>query len=52
MRFGLRVGDDGVKSAEEVMNLTRQAGFGREVKSRIIIVTYALSYGYYYEYLF
>ena len=50
MRFGLRVGDDGVKSAEEVMNLTRQAGFGREVKRRIILGTYALSSGYYDAY--
>jgi len=50
IRFGLRVGDDGVKSAEEVMNLTRQAGFGREVKRRIILGTYALSSGYYDAY--
>jgi aspartyl-tRNA(Asn)/glutamyl-tRNA(Gln) amidotransferase subunit A len=47
MRYGLRVGDDGTRSAEEVMNLTRQAGFGREVKRRIILGTYALSSGYY-----
>ena len=50
MRYGLRVGDDGQRSAEEVMNLTRQAGFGREVKRRIILGTYALSSGYYDAY--
>ncbi|RCK71100.1 Asp-tRNA(Asn)/Glu-tRNA(Gln) amidotransferase subunit GatA [Desertihabitans brevis] len=50
MRFGLRVGDDGTRSAEEVMNLTREAGFGAEVKRRIIIGTYALSSGYYDAY--
>ena len=50
MRYGLRVGDDGSRSAEEVMNLTRQAGFGREVKRRIILGTYALSSGYYDAY--
>ena len=50
MRYGLRVGDDGSKSAEEVMNLTREAGFGPEVKRRIILGTYALSSGYYDAY--
>ena len=50
MRFGIRVGDDGAKGAEEIMNLTRQAGFGREVKRRIILGTYALSSGYYDAY--
>ena len=47
MRYGLRVGDDGTRSAEEVMSLTRDAGFGNEVKRRIILGTYALSAGYY-----
>lgn len=50
MRYGLRVGDDGTHSAEEVMALTRAAGFGPEVKRRIIIGTYALSAGYYDAY--
>src|SRR5450631_944924 len=50
MRYGLRVGDDGSASAEEVMSLTRAAGFGPEVKRRIILGTYALSSGYYDAY--
>ena len=50
MRYGLRVGDDGVRSLEEVMSLTREAGFGPEVKRRIMIGTYALSSGYYDAY--
>ncbi|HVE63712.1 MAG TPA: Asp-tRNA(Asn)/Glu-tRNA(Gln) amidotransferase subunit GatA [Mycobacteriales bacterium] len=47
MRYGLRVGDDGTRSAEEVMSMTRDAGFGDEVKRRIVLGTYALSSGYY-----
>ena len=50
MRYGLRVGDDDMRSAEEVMALTRDAGFGAEVKRRIILGTYALSAGYYDAY--
>jgi aspartyl-tRNA(Asn)/glutamyl-tRNA(Gln) amidotransferase subunit A len=50
MRYGLRVGDDGEHSAEEVMALTREAGFGAEVKRRIMLGTYALSSGYYDAY--
>jgi aspartyl-tRNA(Asn)/glutamyl-tRNA(Gln) amidotransferase subunit A len=50
MRYGLRVGDDGTHSTEEVMNLTRGVGFGAEAKRRIIIGTYALSSGYYDAY--
>jgi aspartyl-tRNA(Asn)/glutamyl-tRNA(Gln) amidotransferase subunit A len=50
MRYGLRVGDDGTRSAEEVMSLTRAAGFGPEVKRRIMLGTYALSSGYYDAY--
>src|ERR1700733_14933658 len=50
MRYGLRSGDDGTRDAEEVMALTREAGFGAEVKRRIILGTYALSSGYYDAY--
>ncbi|MFG2014392.1 Asp-tRNA(Asn)/Glu-tRNA(Gln) amidotransferase subunit GatA [Actinomadura geliboluensis] len=50
MRYGLRVGDDGTRSAEEVMALTRAEGFGPEVKRRIMLGTYALSSGYYDAY--
>ncbi|APT84588.1 Asp-tRNA(Asn)/Glu-tRNA(Gln) amidotransferase subunit GatA [Corynebacterium aquilae] len=50
MRYGMRVGDDGTRSAEEVMALTRAEGFGPEVKRRIILGTYALSVGYYDAY--
>jgi aspartyl-tRNA(Asn)/glutamyl-tRNA(Gln) amidotransferase subunit A len=49
MRYGLRVLPEGIDapSAEEVMRATREAGFGDEVKRRIILGTYALSSGYY-----
>ena len=50
MRFGLRVTPDGSPSAEDVMRATRDAGFGDEVKRRIILGTYALSSGYYDAY--
>jgi aspartyl-tRNA(Asn)/glutamyl-tRNA(Gln) amidotransferase subunit A len=47
VRYGLRV--DGADVAE--MNArTRDAGFGREVKRRIMLGTYALSAGYYDAY--
>ena len=50
MRYGLRTGDVDGASAEAVMSATRDAGFGREVKHRIILGTYALSSGYYDAY--
>jgi aspartyl-tRNA(Asn)/glutamyl-tRNA(Gln) amidotransferase subunit A len=50
VRYGLRVGDDGVNSLEEVTALTRGKGFGPEVKRRIILGTFALSSGYYDAY--
>jgi aspartyl-tRNA(Asn)/glutamyl-tRNA(Gln) amidotransferase subunit A len=52
MRYGVRVFPDGVDdpSAEQVMASSRDAGFGDEVKRRIIIGTYALSSGYYEAY--
>jgi aspartyl-tRNA(Asn)/glutamyl-tRNA(Gln) amidotransferase subunit A len=49
MRYGLRV-DDAFGDAEEVMSSSRDAGFGAEVKRRIILGTYALSSGYYDAY--
>jgi len=50
MRYGLRAGDNGDASVEEVMSQTREAGFGGEVKRRIMLGTYALSSGYYDAY--
>ncbi|WP_407317142.1 Asp-tRNA(Asn)/Glu-tRNA(Gln) amidotransferase subunit GatA [Isoptericola halotolerans] len=51
MRFGLRVEpEEGPVTAERVMAATRGAGFGDEVKRRIILGTYALSAGYYDAY--
>ena len=50
MRYGKRIGDDGEHSANQVMELSREAGFGPEVKRRIMVGTYALSVGYYDAY--
>jgi aspartyl-tRNA(Asn)/glutamyl-tRNA(Gln) amidotransferase subunit A len=50
MRYGLRVTPEGSPSAETVMAASREAGFGDEVKRRIILGTYALSSGYYDAY--
>ncbi|MEZ5297510.1 MAG: amidase family protein [Ilumatobacteraceae bacterium] len=47
VRYGLRV--DGA-DVEEMMRNTRTAGFGDEVKRRILLGTYALSAGYYDAY--
>jgi len=47
VRYGLRV--DGT-DVSEMMHLTRAAGFGSEVKRRIMLGTYALSAGYYDAY--
>jgi len=50
MRFGLRVVPEDSPTAESVMKATRGAGFGEEVKRRILLGTYALSAGYYDAY--
>ena len=55
MRYGRRVvpeaDENGTQpSAEDVMRASRDAGFGDEVKRRIILGTYALSSGYYDAY--
>jgi len=51
VRFGLRVKPEGGPvTVERVMSATRDAGFGAEVKRRIILGTYALSAGYYDAY--
>ncbi len=48
VRFGMRSSVKG--TVEDVMAATREAGFGAEVKRRIILGTYALSAGYYDAY--
>ena len=51
MRYGLRVEPTtGPVTAETVMAATRGAGFGDEVKRRIILGTHVLSAGYYDAY--
>ena len=47
VRYGLRVEGDDVR---QMYDRTRAAGFGPEVKRRILIGTYALSSGYYDAY--
>ena len=51
VRYGTRmVPEDGPLTIERVMGTTRAAGFGEEVKRRIVLGTYALSAGYYDAY--
>ena len=50
VRFGLRVNPVGGGTVEDVMSATREAGFGPEVKRRVILGTYALSAGFYDAY--
>jgi aspartyl-tRNA(Asn)/glutamyl-tRNA(Gln) amidotransferase subunit A len=45
VRYGFRA--EGGRDVEEMNNLTRGAGFGDEVKRRIMLGTYSLSAGYY-----
>src|SRR4051794_18860067 len=49
VRYGLRVEEDG-DSIIDLYERTRSAGFGDEVKRRIMLGTYALSSGYYDAY--
>ncbi|PWH05427.1 Asp-tRNA(Asn)/Glu-tRNA(Gln) amidotransferase GatCAB subunit A [Brachybacterium endophyticum] len=50
MRYGMRVVPEDHPTAESVMKASRGAGFGDEVKRRILLGTYALSAGYYDAY--
>ena len=48
VKYGFRVSDS--KSLDDMYELTRSEGFGKEVKRRILIGTYVLSAGYYDAY--
>ena len=48
VRYGLR--EEGVKTLDDMYAATREAGFGAEVKRRIMIGTYVLSAGFYDAY--
>ncbi|MCA1624592.1 MAG: Asp-tRNA(Asn)/Glu-tRNA(Gln) amidotransferase subunit GatA [Acidobacteria bacterium] len=48
VRYGFRA--EGAHTLREMYNLTREEGFGAEVKRRIMLGTYVLSSGYYEAY--
>jgi len=48
VRYGLR--EEGVKTLDDMYAATRAAGFGAEVKRRVMIGTYVLSAGFYDAY--
>jgi aspartyl-tRNA(Asn)/glutamyl-tRNA(Gln) amidotransferase subunit A len=48
VRYGLR--GDGNSTLQDMYRQTRHSGFGKEVKRRIVLGTYALSAGYYDAY--
>jgi aspartyl-tRNA(Asn)/glutamyl-tRNA(Gln) amidotransferase subunit A len=48
VRYGMR--EEGVKTLDDMYSATRAAGFGAEVKRRIMIGTYVLSAGFYDAY--
>lgn len=48
VRYGMRVGDD--QALQNMYESTRGAGFGSEVKTRIMLGTFALRAGYYDAY--
>jgi aspartyl-tRNA(Asn)/glutamyl-tRNA(Gln) amidotransferase subunit A len=48
VRYGLR--EEGLKTLDDMYSATRAAGFGAEVKRRIMIGTYVLSAGFYEAY--
>jgi aspartyl-tRNA(Asn)/glutamyl-tRNA(Gln) amidotransferase subunit A len=50
VRYGMRVMNDATTNVEEMMAVSRAAGFGPEVKRRIMLGTYALSAGYFDAY--
>jgi aspartyl-tRNA(Asn)/glutamyl-tRNA(Gln) amidotransferase subunit A len=52
IRYGLRAYPEGLTNSNivDMMSATRAAGFGAEVKRRIMLGTYALSAGYYDAY--
>ena len=50
VRYGFRAELDPTSSLQEMYDRTREAGFGTEVKRRIVLGTYVLSAGYYDAY--